>query len=541
MNSLTVHEVEQLVALRLSLEDALSRAKGATKYRRGTAIVALDATVERASSIVAVTRSLSIPTNGKLEDLISRLRESFGSSWKPTVLPDIRHLRRARNASQHEGLEPDREQVPVWAGAAKVYVSSLIEAQFGVDILSVVLSDAIQDPDLRQFIHTAEVARAAGEPGACVDRAKEAYREVSMKWARLHGSRRPAFAPFSSELFDKKSYDFVNGRIDNVQSVLDAAAFSQDLAEAEWFTQAVAEQSDVLDSDDAERVLSFVFEWIVEYERAAASWTPNRRHRAALARRSVRSGEGSARIDKCLSVDFRHGDIRATFKIADVPAEADYPAWARTLRELLQHTDPNQYWTVFDDGTIEIRRAVDAPSATADEVDVLSSALKQADVVMHEELQASLRKEQLARQRRDEYAESLETIRAGLPVWVKDVQWSDEVFGDGKTEQLLVTLAEDMWKLRFGERTEGSFFDNRKSINDLIRSHELVDQCYGTGGPSDLGITPVLTADQLAHVFKDVDPEVRGQLDQEGKAKDEQTAAVADTKARIAARLAELS
>lgn len=84
MNSLTVHELEQLVALRLSLEDALSRAKGATKYRRGTAIVALDATVERASSIVAVTRSLSIPTNGKLEDLISRLRESFGSTWKPS-------------------------------------------------------------------------------------------------------------------------------------------------------------------------------------------------------------------------------------------------------------------------------------------------------------------------------------------------------------------------------------------------------------------------------------------------------------------------
>ena len=541
MNSLTVHEVEQLVALRLSLEDALSRAKGATKYRRGTAIVALDATVERASSIVAVTRSLSIPANGKLEDLISRLRESLGSSWKPAVLPDIRHLRRARNASQHEGLEPDREQVPVWASAAKVYVSTLIEAQFAVDILRVVLSDAIRDPDLRQFIRKAETARAAGEPGACVNIAKEAYREVSMKWTKLHGSRRPAFAPMSSELIDKKSHEFVNRRIDNVQSVLDAAAFSQDLAETEWFILAIAEQSDVLDSDDAERVLSFVFEWIVEYERAAASWTPNRRHRAALARRKVRSGDGPARIDKCVSVDFSHGNICATFRLADVPAEAEYPTWARTLGELLPRTDPTQYWAVFDDGTVEVRRTVDAPSATADEVEVLSSALKQAEVVMHEKLQAASKKEQLARQRRDEYAESLETVRAGLPVWVEDVQWSDEGFGGGETEQLLVTLAEDMWKLRIGERTEGSFFDNRKSINDLIRDHELVDQCYGTSGPSDLGIMPVLTAEQLARVFKDVDPEVRGQLELESKAKDEQTAAVVAAKARIAARLAELS
>lgn len=79
MSSLTVHEVEQLVALRLSLEDALSRAKGATKYRRGTAIVALDATIERASSIVAVTRSLPIPKSGKLEDLIT-----FPASSRPT-------------------------------------------------------------------------------------------------------------------------------------------------------------------------------------------------------------------------------------------------------------------------------------------------------------------------------------------------------------------------------------------------------------------------------------------------------------------------
>lgn len=541
MNSLTAHEVEQLVALRLSLQDALSRAKGATKYRRGTAIVALDATVERASSIVAVTRGLLIPPKGTLEDLISRLIESFGSSWKPAVLPDIRHLRRARNASQHEGLEPDREQVPLWASAANVYVSGLIETQFGVDILSVVLSDAIRDPHLRHRIREAEIAWAAGEHGSCVDRAKEAYREASMRWTRLRGSRRPAFAPIGSELIDKKSYDFVNGRIDNVQSVLDAAAFSQDLAEAEWFTLAIAEQSDVLDADDAERVLSFVFEWIVEYERAAASWTPNRRHRAAVARRKVRPGDGPARIDKCVSVDFSHGNIRAIFRIADVPVEAEYPAWVRTLRELLPRTDPTQYWTVFDDGTIEVRRAVDAPSATDDEAEVLSSALKQADVVMQEKLQAASTEEQLIRQRRDEYAESLETVRTDLPAWVEDVQWSDDGFGGGKTEQLLVTLAEDMWKLRFGERTEGSFFDNRKSINDLIRNHELVDQCYGTSGPSDLGIMPVLTAEQLARVFKDVDPEVRAQLDLESKAKDERTAAVVAARARIAARLAELS
>ena len=439
------------------------------------------------------------------------------------------------------GLEPDREQVPLWASAANVYVSSLIEAQFEVDILSVVSSDAIRDPHLRQFIREAETARAAGETGSCVDRVKEAYREASMRWTRLRGNRRPSFAPNSSELIDKKSYDFVNGRIDNVQSVLDAAAFSQDLAEAEWFTLAITEHSDVLDADDAERVLSFAFEWIVEYERAAASWTPNRRHRAAVDRRKVRSGDGPARIDKCISVDFSRENIRAIFRIADVPAEADYPVWARALRDLLPNGDPAQYWTVFDDGTIEVRRAVTVPSDSPDEVEVLTSALNQADVIVHEKRKAATKQDQLARQKRNEYAKALASIRADLPAWVKDIQWSDEGFAGGKTEQLLVTLAKDMWKLRLGERTKGSFFDNRASINDVIRNHKLVDQCYGTSGPADLGIMPVLTAEQLVGVFRDVDLEVRGQLDIERKMKEEQTAAVVAAKARIAARLAELS
>lgn len=541
MSSLTVHEVEQLVALRLSLEDALSRAKGATKYRRGTAIVALDATVERASSIVAVTRGIPIPRNAELNDLISRLMQSLGSNWKPVVLPDIRHLRRARNASQHEGLEPDHEQVPLWASAASVYVSTLIDAQFDVDILRIALSDAIGSVDLRSYIREAEVARDAGELSSCVNKVKKAYREASTRWNRLRGGRRPGFPPSHSEVFDKKSFEFFNGRLDNVQSILDAAAFSQDLAEAEWFTLAIAEQGDVLNADDAERVLSFAFEWIVEYERAAASWTPDRRHRAAVERRKVSSGNGPARIDECISVDFHHGSVRALFRVADVPGEDDYRAWALIVRELLPTRDLTQSWTVFDDGTIEIRRGVEASSGTDDEVEVLSSALKRAHVVMHEKRDAAIKKAQLARQKRDEFAESVKSIRSDLPAWVEDILWSEDGFGGGSVEQLLVTLARDIWQLRFGERTEGSFYDNRTSIMDLIRNHEMIDQCYGTMGPNNLGILPLLDAEQMASVFNDIDVEVRGQIEIERKKKDEQTAAVIAAKARIAAKLAERS
>ena len=104
MASLTAHEVEQLVSLRLALEDARLQARRAGTYRRGAAIVALDAAVERATALVAFTRGIRVTPTTKLDDLISHLKESLGTMWAPTVLPDIKHLRRARNAVQHEAL-----------------------------------------------------------------------------------------------------------------------------------------------------------------------------------------------------------------------------------------------------------------------------------------------------------------------------------------------------------------------------------------------------------------------------------------------------
>lgn len=271
------------------MADALSRAKNASKYRRGAAIVALDAMVERASSIVAVTRGLGVPTNGKLDDLISRLVQNMGATWKPVVLPDIKQLRRARNASQHEGLEPDREQLPLWADATESYISGLIEAQFAVDIHRIALSDAIRDASLRELVHEAEDAKALGNYRLCVDKAKEAYAGALRTWNRLRGNSGSHGEPWSRDILDQNSYNYLSAQLREIRSVFQKLAFASNVAEAEWFTAAIAEHGDVMTADDAERVLTFAFEWIVECERATEAWTPNRRHRAAVAKRLVRA------------------------------------------------------------------------------------------------------------------------------------------------------------------------------------------------------------------------------------------------------------
>ena len=87
---ISARETEQLIELRMALDDALRRARAAGRFQRVAAVVALDAVVERASAFVAVARGLPVPSNGKLEDLVSRLNQDLGGVWAPRVLPDIR-------------------------------------------------------------------------------------------------------------------------------------------------------------------------------------------------------------------------------------------------------------------------------------------------------------------------------------------------------------------------------------------------------------------------------------------------------------------
>ncbi|MCC3302778.1 hypothetical protein [Arthrobacter sp. zg-Y895] len=538
MTTLTLHEVEQLVHLRLALEDATSRASHVGKYRRGSAIVALDAAVERASSMVAISRGVTIPTNGKLDDLISRLVQDFGHRWKPVVLQDIKHLRRARNASQHEGLEPDRDQVPLWAGATESYVASLIEAHFAVDIRKVVLSDAIRDDELRNAINEAERARETGDYRACVDHAGSAYRDALARWNRLRGRRGNVFTFSPTKPVDKKSYDYLSGKLREVQDVLGAVAFASNISEAEWFISTISEQGDVLNDEDAERVLGFAFEWIVDFERASESWTPSRQYRAAVGRRLVRSGAGPARIAECLVVEPTYREnVRALFRIADVPNEQDYPAWAQTLGELLPKRATGAIWRVLEDGTIEISKSAVGDVDFSEEMATLSATMVQAEEAVMEKLLAESERQKADEEKCSEYAASIAAVRADIPSWVTGVKWSRDEYRDH--EELLVGIRDDVVHLRFGEYAPIGTFDNRKSLTDMLRERVAIQPRHGVG-EYNFRISPVLSAPLLAKAFSEIDEAVRDQLEVQKRLSSEGEMKLLNAKRRIAAKLVEL-
>lgn len=511
--SLTSHEVEQLISLRIALTEAVSNAKRAGRYQRGAVIVALDATVERASSIVATTRGITIPKNGALDDLISKLKQDFGSEWVPRVLPDIRHLRRARNAAQHEGLEPDREQLPRWASATETYVHSLIAAQYKVDVRRIVLADAVQDIELRGMIGRAEVAREQNDYRASVDECSSAYEEARSRWNGFQRNHRVKRSPFNTQIFDRKSFEYLDSRVTIIEQVEAASSFSSSPAEAEWFVRTIAEQGDVFDAEDADRALSFAFQWVVEFERAAEAWTPDRYHRAALAQRKVREAPVPAHIGGCSSVDVQDDTVVAELLLANVPPEDQYEQWRARLHELL--TSETTWWMISDAGMVTLTKTLNGTTDLSPEITALKTALQQVHSEIPEALKEVTHAAEKAEARSVAFTAVVDSIRHQLPAWVSNIEWASSEEGppDSIRDQMILTTIHEVDDLRFDAGTAGTMFEGRLSLRDIIRQHENVDQCYHPMTLDGLGVEPVLQAADLLQMLADVDHLVVRQLE----------------------------
>lgn len=539
MTALTPPQAEQLIALRTSLDDALRRAHKASKYRRGNAIVGLDACVERASALVSTFRGLSNPKNNQLDGFISNLTEALGPRWRPDVLPDIRQLRRARNAAQHEGLEPDREQIPRWASVADSYVSSLIEAQFGVDIHRVVRSYAVADTELRARIQDAESALNQEQYGFCVQHAAVAYKQALRRWKDLRRGGQPRRSgPRTSEVVDRQSHSYMKNEIDELRTTWNSLVFARDTAEIEWFRLAIEEPGDVLDADDAERALGFAFDWIVAFEQAVDVWTPDRKNRADKKARLVRSENVASHIDGCLKVDLHLGRVRAEFRIANVPEEEFYYQWVEALQDCLPINDVEcgYWWSVTESGTVKVEKD---PALNADfsaEVDLLSAALKSAHLNFDESLRLKSAESRAEERRRHDFASRVEAVRPELPHWVVDVEWSPD--GVGHHDEMLVTVSDVVKNLSFGDAQARNLYGGHAGIMGLIRDHGTVTVCYFHGNSSAFGVVPVLTGPALKTLFNDVDSIVSKQLKIEERERLKALQATNKAKSSIAAKLA---
>ena len=400
----TATEVGQLIRLRAMLERAVAAARLNYTLDTGATTVLLDAVNERATHLVAVTRGLAIKRNDGLQDLFSQLKEQM-PHWHVRVFPDIRALHLARNQAQHEGLDPAREHIPGWATATGAYVRSLIHAQFGLELDALHLSDALTPDDAAAALRQAEDALGDRRFADAVTLAGQAFDQAAAQWRA--DTVRPAAVSGIGFGID----DIIMGIDRSAQQDAADRAFATDPAELSWWRKARSE-AQLCDRDDARRAVTFVFWWLVGWQRFTDS-VVDRHERAMLRRRRTRrSPDDSPIISEITEFAQRHDGWKVTLLISDVPEPADYALWAGQVRAALAGWSSAR---VGPDGEIHVQTTEDELEPFVDAVvNAIGIADARADQLRIDRAQTESR---IAADHAA-FVTACESRRAELPAWV---------------------------------------------------------------------------------------------------------------------------
>ncbi len=436
-------DTRDLIALRFMLEDALLRVSTAHRYSRGSAVVALDAAVERAAYLVVLRRGINVNQRDSLGDLHSKLVQKLEATWTPTMWAQVRHLHAARNGAQHRGQTPAAEDVSAWAAAARAYVTSLVSAEYDVDLDRLVLADAVRRNALAELVRTAETSLVAGDVPSSVQASKDAFEAAVGMWSRMHARSRRRFRATYHPAFAVP--DSAEQAIEILERASAERSFASSAAEYAWFTAACRDRVELLDADDAERILAFTFGWIVSFELAADQWTPNRRRRADVAARRVRTTADHASILGIRRVKREPPFTNVTFELADVPAIDSYDAWADALAKFLREAESRR-WRVGDDGTVTlVVHSGAVPSG--DDVNALVQALANVDEAMAAEKLHQAEEDARLRNERAERNREVSALATSLPAWVEKIEFENQgrSYGNG----WLIWVESSVEKLRF--------------------------------------------------------------------------------------------
>jgi hypothetical protein len=426
---LSAEDAHQLLVVRNMLAEATRYAQHATTLQRTTAVVLLDGAVERCTHLVAVARGVEVKRNDGLDDLFSKVRQDLGEDWLPRGMAEVRQLHRARNVAQHEGIGSDREDLPKWARGVTAYVRSLVNAQYGVDVEQLALTDVVRDPSLRQDLQSAAAALESGDVDGCVRRCDELMTELQRRWLRLHSARVVDGSLAVNDRLRRIAHgmgsdpaDALRGEVEGMTRLLDLSVFAGTPAQASWFLQIIREPSGVLTYDDASKALAFATNWAIGYEESTSTWVPDRVDSQARAQRLERSGrDETARVLEVVDVTLiRDVAVTLTVRLAGVPDDASFNRWAAAIGGHAHGTpEDSGQWVVRRDGTASV--IVDLSVEPEKPIKRLEAALAHADrylAAQHRE------KEEKRAQSNAEVAAFEEAICAwvGRPWWIRSVR-----------------------------------------------------------------------------------------------------------------------
>jgi hypothetical protein len=480
---LSPENAHQLLVVRSMLTEAVQYASVATRLQRTTAVILLDGVVERATHMVVVARGIEVKRDG-LPELVAKVRQSLGEQWTPHGLVETRALHRARNSAQHEGLGPDRDDLPNWVRGTRAYVRSLVTAEYSIDIEQVAMTDVIADSDMRRLLEAAQSHVDGGDYDRAIRHAAGVVQRAEARWVTMQGLHP---RPMALSRANFQPIGELRQALEDTGRIHRLSAFASSVAEAYWFQQVMTEPDKTrspLTIDDATRTLAFATNWVIGYEAAAETWIPDRIARNERAQRMQRpQREAHAYVDRITDATLDSAmQIAVTFRIGNVPTNFEFDGWRHRVSRTI---GPN--WRISNDGT--------AQTTVRDEAGV--------DLAFNELSVALAATEETRAAREWKRVEQLMEAEAGVSGFAQEFQaWSE------RPEWLLeATLNLDGTQVvvRFDRQASGSTRDDRlglSALQALFVSDSRVQGCNVASSERTITFRPAIAAQVIIEVIE---------------------------------------
>ena len=328
--------VTALVRLRLLTEDARRRADDTSEAGRHLALIALDGACEYA--LWLASRELGVrPTE----------RASVPSLYKAVgdVLPKaslrgwagVNQMHQARNLAQHAGVAPDVTQMHNWSVATITLIDTLCTAAFGVALADILLSNAVQDQELRTRLRWSEEALAS-DPAQSLTLALDALDEARKRW---RAQRAEVLFPAPQAVDPDEEIAPPPPPTQEVDEFLEIQPFASDIGEYTWLRRAriELEQTGWIPSEaEARKALIFVTGWIVRWEIFDHGYPADRwdAHREAI--EPPHTGDGATieilggQVELLPDLPGQPGRYRIVVQLANVPGRGR-TAWENALND----------------------------------------------------------------------------------------------------------------------------------------------------------------------------------------------------------------
>lgn len=354
---------ERLVTLRLLLAEAKDRSHDSSVAGRHVAILMLQNVCEQAMIVGLADLGQSHTERDSFDDLYSRLAGVVTDQlWKRSNNWSlVRQMNHARNGSHHHGTIPDHGQLIDWSTAAERFVRSIVQVIFDRELLDVVLSDLIDNEELRGRLAVAEKSLSDDDPVASIQSSMSALAAARQIW---RGQRKPFTPPLPwTDVNQLIPQQFMNA-LSDLDDADEVRPFAADMGTYAWVREvrdhaarAGSWSGAPVSAHDAQRVLSFVFRWVLSWQTFSSTFDIGRsmRLRAVPPPRVSDTPERGARLlDDDVTVhraivNHAEGPIANSsveLYIVDAPT-VGFQGWLRDLnselraRELSARVDPS--------------------------------------------------------------------------------------------------------------------------------------------------------------------------------------------------------